>query len=165
MRVDRLSDPRRVAGVGVLACASALLAALGFQHLGGLAPCPLCILQRWPHGIALVFGLAAIAWPGRALRVATALAASALTAGAVIAFYHAGVEQGWWPGPDTCAVPDPSSMSTDDLLARLQATPVVRCDEIPWSFLGLSMAAWNVPLSLGIAGLFAYASSSASQYR
>jgi disulfide bond formation protein DsbB len=165
MRAQRLVDARGLAGAGALACGAALLAALGFQHLGGLAPCPLCILQRWPHGVGLVVGLVAVTWPRRAMRVASALAAAALAIGAVIAFYHAGVEQAWWPGPDTCAVPDPASMSTDDLLARLQATPVVRCDEIPWSFLGLSMAAWNVPLSLGIAGVFAYASSSASQYR
>jgi disulfide bond formation protein DsbB len=163
MRAQSLLRPRGAACAGALACAGTLVAALGFQHLGGLAPCPLCILQRWPHAIAMVFGLVAIAWPRRTLRTASALAAAALAVGAVIAFYHAGVEQSWWPGPDTCAVPDPGSMSTDDLLARLQATPVVRCDEIPWSFLGLSMAAWNVPLSLGIAGLFAYASSSASQ--
>jgi disulfide bond formation protein DsbB len=61
-------------------------------------------------------------------------------------------------------------LSTDDLLARIMAAPLIRCDQIVWKFLGLTMAGWNALISLGLAGglalaLRAYASSSASQYR
>lgn len=142
--------------------AALLLGALAFQHLGGYAPCHLCILQRWPHGIAVALGLALLAWPRRGL---AALGAVAMLAGTAIAAYHVGVEQGWWLGPTTCAAPDIAGLTPEELLQRILAAPVVRCDEVAWSFLGLSMAAWNGLASAGLAALWAraYASSSASQ--
>ncbi|MFP4274908.1 MAG: disulfide bond formation protein B, partial [Paracoccaceae bacterium] len=44
--------------------AALLAAAFAFQHLGGLAPCTLCLWQRWPHAAAVLLGLAALALPG-----------------------------------------------------------------------------------------------------
>jgi disulfide bond formation protein DsbB len=144
--------------------AALLAAALGFQYLGGLAPCPLCIWQRWPHAIALALGLALLAWPRRGLALAAGLT---VLAGAGIGVYHAGIERGWWAGPTTCTAPEPGAVAPDVLLDQILETPVVLCDEIAWSWLGISMAGWNAILSLGLAWLWwrAYASSSASQYR
>ena len=79
--------------------AALLLGAFAFQHLGGLAPCKLCLWQRWPHGAAIVIGVLALALPGRLLPLLGALAA--LTT-AAIGGYHTGVERGWWEGPTTC---------------------------------------------------------------
>jgi disulfide bond formation protein DsbB len=130
----------------------ALLAgALAFQYLGGLAPCPLCIDQRWPHAIAIGLGLVLLAWPRRAF---AALAGLAVLVGAGIAAYHVGVEQGWWPGPTTCTAPEPGAMAPGELLDQILATPVVLCDEVAWSLWGISMAGWNGILSLGIAWLW-----------
>ncbi len=139
-----------------------LAAAYAFEHLGGLAPCPLCLWQRWPHWAAAGLGLALLAAPVRPLAL---LGAVAMLAGAGLAGYHVGIEQGWWAGPATCVAPDIAGLSPEELFERIMAAPVVRCDEIAWSFLGLSMPAWNGIASLGLAGLWAgaYASSSASQ--
>jgi disulfide bond formation protein DsbB len=156
-------SPLQRAGLGAAFGSAALLAAaFAFQYLGGLAPCHLCLLQRWPHAVAVLAGLALLAAPRRAL---AGLGALAMLAGAGIALYHVGVEQHWWTGPTTCAAPDIGALSSEELLERILAAPVVRCDEIAWSFLGLSMAAWNGLASLGLAALWlrAYASSSASQ--
>ncbi|WP_290751206.1 disulfide bond formation protein B [Amaricoccus sp.] len=146
------------------ATGSALLlaAALAFQHLGGYAPCHLCLLQRWPHAIAVVLGLATLVWPRRELAL---LGALVMAAGAGIAAWHAGVEQGWWTGPTTCVAPDIAGLTPEQLLQRILDAPVTRCDEIAWSFLGLSMAAWNGLASAVLALIWArgYASSSASQ--
>ena len=150
-------------GLGAASGSAALLAgALAFQYIGGLAPCPMCIWQRWPHAIAIALGLLLLVWPARAV---AALGALVVLTGAGIGAYHAGVEQGWWPGPDTCTAPVPGAMEAGELLDRILATPVVLCDEIPWEWLGISMAGWNAILSLAVAGLWlrAYASSSASQ--
>ncbi len=133
------------------ASATLVIAALAFQYLGGLAPCPLCILQRWPHLLGAVTGPVALAIGGPALPV---LGAAAMLAGTGIALYHSGVEQGWWDGPATCAAPDISALSAEDLLAQIMEAPVVRCDEIPWTLLGLSMASWNALASLVLAGLW-----------
>ena len=70
---------------------------------------------------------------------------AAVTAG--IAGYHVGVEQQFWPGPTSCSG-TLVTMSTADLLDSLLGTPVVRCDEIAWSFAGVSMAGWNMLLSV-----------------
>jgi disulfide bond formation protein DsbB len=152
---------RRALGAGV-ASGLMLAAALAFQYLGGLPPCPLCIWQRWPHAVALALGLLALALPWRALAALGALAALT-TAG--IGVFHVGVEQGWWQGLDTCVAPSVEGLTPDELMEQIMAAPVVRCGDVLWSFAGISMAGWNAILSLAIAGLWlrAYASSSASQ--
>jgi disulfide bond formation protein DsbB len=72
----------------------------------------------------------------------------------MIGFFHAGVEQGWWEGPSTCTSGSIQGLTTEQLLEQIQNAPLVRCDEIPWSLAGLSMAAWNGVISLGIAALW-----------
>ena len=139
-----------------------LLGAFAFQYLGGLAPCHLCLLQRWPHAIAVALGLLVLAWPRRALALVAALV---VLVGTGIAVYHVGVERAWWAGPTSCTAPAPAAQSAGALLDQILATPVVLCDQVAWSLWGVSMAGWNAILSLGIAWLWwrAYASSSASQ--
>lgn len=128
--------------------AALLLGAFGFQYLGGLAPCKLCLWQRWPHAAAVLIGILALLLPGRALPFAGA--GAALVTGA-LGGYHMGIEQGWWPGPATCSAAAPGSLPADALFERIMAAPVVRCDEVPWQMLGLSMAGWNMALSLALA--------------
>lgn len=146
-------NPLASARDAALTCAAAsgllLLAALGFEYLGGLLPCQLCIWQRWPH--LLVILAAALVWKSRSAALMLA-AAGALTS-AAIAFYHVGVEQKFWSGPTGCSASLDIGGDLASLTDRLLATPVVRCDEIAWSFLGLSMAGWNMLASLAIAAL------------
>ena len=128
-----------------------MLGALGFQYLGGLPPCKLCYWQRYPHVAAIAIGLVALALPGRVLPALGALAALATAA---VGGYHTGVERGWWEGPDTCTSGDIGGLSTDALLDQIMNAPLVRCDEIAWEFLTLSMASWNMIASLVLAGLW-----------
>ncbi len=125
--------------------AALLLGAWGFQHIGGLAPCKMCIWQRYPHVAAVVIGALALMLPKlNPLPLIGALAAM-ITAG--IGFFHAGVEQGWWEGPSTCTSGDIGGLSAEELMNQIMAAPLVRCDEIPWDMFGLSMAGWNAALS------------------
>lgn len=157
-----LNNPRALSALAAAGSAATLLAALGFQFIGGLAPCEMCIWQRWPHVAAIALGLlaAALGW-----RVAMALGAVAMLTGAGLGVMHVGVEQHWWEGITTCSSGSISGLSTEELLAQIMAAPLVRCDEIAWSLFGVSMAGWNAILSLTLAAIFAraYASSSASQ--
>jgi disulfide bond formation protein DsbB len=150
-----------LAGAG---SAALLLGAFAFQYIGGLAPCHLCLLQRWPHALAVLCALVFLVVPRRIL---AGIAALAVTIGAGIAIYHVGVELTWWPGPTSCVAPNPGAMSAGDLMNQILETPVVLCDQIAWSLWGISMAGWNAILSvlLALVWLGAYASSSASQYR
>lgn len=131
--------------------AALMLGALGFQHLGDLAPCQMCIWQRYPHVAAIGIGALALLIGG-ALLPALGLLAALTTAG--IGGYHAGVEQGWWQGPGTCTSGPVGGMSTDQLMDQIMSAPLVRCDEIPWELLGISMAGWNMIASLGLAALW-----------
>src|SRR5690606_37216698 len=101
--IDRIS-PRTAAALIVAIGVFALAAAFAFQHLGGLAPCILCIWQRYPYAIAIGLGALAFALAGRpgVARALIALAGLVLLADAAIAAFHVGVEQGWWQGTAGC---------------------------------------------------------------
>jgi disulfide bond formation protein DsbB len=71
-----------------------------------------------------------------------------------LAGYHAGIERGLWSGPSACAAPVPTGGDAGALLDRILETPVVRCDEVAWQMLGLSMAEWNGLVSLALAGVW-----------
>ena len=86
------------------------------------------------------------------LNAVLALAAGAVLVGAGIAAFHAGVEQHWWRGITTCAAA-PITGSTADVMGQIMAQPLVRCDAIPWSLFGISMAGWNALISGVIGGL------------
>jgi len=135
---------KKLALLAALGSLAMMLGALGFQYIGDMAPCELCIWQRWPHGIAIALGLIMAIMPNRWIAL---LGGLVVLAGAGIAFYHAGVELHYWPGPDTCTgLPDlTGTLTVDALFAR----PVVRCDDIPWSLWGISMAGWNGIASIG----------------
>jgi disulfide bond formation protein DsbB len=136
------------------ASAVALTAALASQYLGGLAPCKLCIWQRIPHGIVIVIGLGALLWfrGPRERQFLTWLAFIAFAAGSGIAMYHTGVEQGWIAGPSSCTGLGSLNSATtiDELREQLLAAPVIRCDEIPWSLFGISIAGWNALASVAL---------------
>jgi len=91
--------------------------------------------------------------PSRRAMVAAVGAAFLVTAG--LGFRHVGVEQQWWPGPDTCTATGADAQTTDELLDAIMNAPLVRCDELPASLLGLSIAGWVVVSALALAGLAA----------
>ena len=126
--------------------AALLAGALAFQYLGGLAPCHLCLLQRYPHAAAVVIGVLALLVPRLTLLPWAGALAALTTAG--IAAYHTGVERHWWEGPSTCTAGSILGLDPKDLLAQIQAAPVVQCDQVAWEMIGLSMASWNMLAAL-----------------
>ncbi len=147
-------SPAALARLLALLIPSGLLgAALLSQYVGGLHPCEMCHWQRWPHGAAIGLALGAFLFSGgsRGATLLTALAALAVAVSGAIGVFHAGVEYGWWEGLTTCAASG-GSMSLDDLMN----VPLVRCDEVQWSLLKISMAGWNALFSLGGAALVAH---------
>jgi disulfide bond formation protein DsbB len=145
----------RTGGLILFAAIAVLLTALGFQYIGGYAPCPLCLQQRYAYyaGIPLVFlALVLIAADRRSLAAVLFLAVAAgFLANAGLGIYHAGVEWKFWAGPDTCGAAQGLSTTSGGLLESLEKIRVARCDEAAWRFLGLSFAGWNVLISLALA--------------
>lgn len=135
-----------------LGSGAVLAAALFSQYVGGLAPCALCILQRWPHALALL--AAVLLWKARGTRWARTLlliGAVAAIFAAATAFFHVGVESRFWGSPFGCGLPD---WSDPNLAATLATTTPADCATPAWTFLSHSLAAWNMLLSSVLAGLW-----------
>lgn len=130
-------------GIPALLLAGAYLGQYGF----GLYPCEMCWWQRYPHFVAL--GLAALAFFLPPQRLWIALAALAILISGLIGAFHAGVEYGWWEGLTVCS--NSVATGTSDPLEAVFAAPLVRCDEVQWSLIGISLAGWNFLISTATA--------------
>jgi disulfide bond formation protein DsbB len=140
---------------------AAILGAWFFQHVLGLAPCPLCLEQRYAYyfaiPLALMVAIGDEAGSSRKVLMAGLLAiALGMLWNAGLGVYHAGVEWKLWAGPQTCAGALDDLGAAAGLRSRLETVNVVRCDEAPWRFLGLSLAGYNVLISLVLAAVAAW---------
>lgn len=153
MTLAKLPFPSKIGLLAALFSTALMGGALYFQYVVGLPPCDLCHLQRYPHIVAIVVGLAAVASfaAPRLAYVFMTAAIIALFVTAGIGVFHAGVEQHWWQGPQECSGSIPPGLSAAELKKYLFSAKMVRCDAIPWSLGGISMAGWNAILSAGAA--------------
>jgi disulfide bond formation protein DsbB len=149
------SPAYRIGALVLFAASAVILTALAFEHFGGYTPCPLCLQERWAYyaSIPALFVALVLLSAGRtnAATVVFGLVALAFLANAGLGTYHAGAEWKFWPGPDTCGGSQPISTGAGGLFKDLATTRVIRCDEAPWHFLGLSFAGWNAVASLVLA--------------
>ncbi len=154
----RLLTPPYFPALLALASALILLAALGFQHIGGYAPCILCYYQRAPFWLVIALCLffilvqksGRLSDPARLYLLLVVLCAIAFLGNAALAFYHMGVEYHYWPGPDVCAVMGQGAGNLEELFADIMKTKPVRCDEPAWTLFEISMAGYNFLLNLGL---------------
>ena len=157
-----VANPALSAALAIAAIAAATLAgAWYFQLVLDIRPCPLCLEQRYAYYLAVPLGLvvafAASRDPPRPVLMAgLALLAAAALANAWLGTYHAGVEWKFWQGPTDCTGPVGNFGSAGSLLDRLDTVKVIRCDEVQWRFLGLSLAGYNVLVSLLMAAIAAW---------
>ena len=145
-----------LAAGGIALAAVAALAAVWILQARGYTPCELCLKERVPYyaaaPLAALLALAAPRLPPRALGWGFALLALLFAAGAGLGAYHAGVEWKLWPGPAGCSGAVAAPPDVGDFLKQLQTVAVVRCDAAALTVFGLSLAAWNALLALGLAG-------------
>ncbi|HYS47451.1 MAG TPA: disulfide bond formation protein B [Xanthobacteraceae bacterium] len=149
--------PAAVAAIAVAAGGVAvMLGAYFFQYVLKYQPCPLCLEQRIPYYVGIPLALVvAVAAARRAPRPLLALGFAALALamliGAALAAYHAGIEWHLWAGPQDCSgggLGTPGSV-----LEQFNTVRIVRCDEAPWRLFGLSLAGYNVLISLALAAV------------
>ena len=158
----RASNPALNAALAVAAIAAATLAgAWFFQLVIGLVPCELCLKQRYAYYLAVPLGLlvafaAAKDFPRGVVLAGLALLVLVALGNAGLGVYHAGVEWKFWAGPTECTGAVGNFGSAANLLEQLDKVKVVRCDEIQWTFLGLSLAGYSVLVSLLMAAIAAW---------
>ena len=131
---------------------SMILFVLISEYVFGFAPCSLCLIQRYPHILVAITSVWLIffrthnffLYPVNTLVMALSI---------ILASYHVGVEQSIFQGPQSCSSSNlslVSEKSAETLLKEILNTAVVRCNEVIWSFMGLSMATWNLILSIAL---------------
>ena len=132
--------------IAVLAASIAVLGtALLSQYWGGLAPCELCLVQRWPWAAAIAISLLSILFGNRpALPWVALLLTAVFVIGGGLAFYHVGVEKHWFAGPEGCTGAATAGDTVEALKAHILGQMPVRCDEPAWSLGGISLAGWNL---------------------
>lgn len=156
------NQPAVVAALVVFAgSAAAILGAWYFQYVIKLPPCPLCLEERVPYHIviplSLLLAIAAMVRAPRALIAVGFLAIiAAMLVSAALGAYHAGVEWRWWPGPTDCSGPINDFSAQGSLLDQLKSIHIVRCDEAAWTLLGISLAGYNVLVSLALVAVSAF---------
>jgi len=153
-----MTEPRTLPALILAASVAVLGGAFLFEYVGGLAPCVLCIYQRYPYGVAIALSAAAFFVADRRARGALlVICGLAFLAGAAIAAFHVGVEKHWWEGTAACTGEIGPAGSLEELRAQIMAAPVVRCDRVAWSLFGISMAGYNLLISLLLAAVSVWA--------
>ena len=156
------ANPALTAALAVAVIAASTLAgAWFFQLVLDIRPCPLCLEQRYAYYLAVPLGaLIALAAardaPRAVLYAGLAILAAAALGNAWLGAYHSGVEWGLWQGPTDCTGPVGNLGSAGNLMDRLDTVRVIRCDEVQWRFLGLSLAGYNVLISVLMAVIAAW---------
>jgi disulfide bond formation protein DsbB len=149
-----------IAMLSALAAAAALGVAFSTERWGGLVPCALCLLERWPYRIAIGLALVATVVPPRIGRLLLYVLALTMLADAAIAVVHVGVEFRWWPSPlPECAAPRFTGGSIAERLAAMPSRPAKPCDDPTYLIPGLpvSMALMNLIYALAFAAIVSIA--------
>jgi disulfide bond formation protein DsbB len=161
--IDRLrGEPAAAAALAVFAVSLATLAgAWFFEYVLKYLPCPLCLEERIAYHVVIPLSLlmaiaAFVHAPPKLLAVGFVAIIVAVLCNAVLGTYHAGVEWRLWAGPTDCTGPRADIGSVGSLLNQLQTIHVARCDEAAWRFLGISLAGYNVLISLLLAAIAGY---------
>ena len=150
--------------------AATILGAYYFQYVMGLRPCPLCLEQRIAFYVSIPLAIVVAIGASRGARPPIAAAGLGVIALAMLfnsglALFHAGVEWKWWPGPQECSGPLTDLSAGGDLLSSLTNLTIVRCDEAAWRFLGLSLAGYDVLISLVLAAIATWGATAAWRAR
>ncbi|WP_398475049.1 disulfide bond formation protein B [Tardiphaga sp.] len=163
------SNPALTSAVAVAVIAIATIAgAWFFQLVLDIRPCPLCLEQRYAYylsiPLAVLVAIAAARGAPRGVLVAgLVILALAALANAVLGGYHAGVEWKFWQGPTDCSGPIVDFGKAGGLLQQLDTVKVIRCDDVQWRFLGLSLAGYNVLISLLMAAIALWGAGKAAR--
>src|SRR5882672_4656903 len=146
------SSTHGFAGFVLIVSAIVLGTVLLSQFWGGLAPCELCLMQRWPWDVAIVIAIVVLFAGERApLSWAALIFAFVFAVSVAFAFYHVGVEQHWFAGPTACTSNAGTATSVEELKRQILGQQAVLCDRPAWTFFGVSLAGLNFLGSLVMA--------------
>ena len=122
------------------------------QYVLGHKPCNLCIIERVPY-IAAIILISLIFILNKYQKIISSLILIFFIFGAVVSFYHFGVEQGFFSESLVCDLGNSRPLNKEELLNQLKKTEIVSCKDVTFRFLGLSLATINTVISLILSGI------------
>ena len=138
---------------GILALSILSLSIAYFiQYVLGHKPCNLCIIERIPY-IAAIILISLIFILNSYNKIISSLILIFFIFGAVVSFYHFGIEQGFFSESLVCDLGNSQPLNKEDLLNQLKKTEIVSCKDVTFRFLGLSLATINTVISLILSGI------------
>ena len=122
------------------------------QYVLGHKPCNLCIIERIPY-IAAIILISLVFILNRYQKIISSLILIFFIFGAVVSFYHFGIEQGLFSESLICELTNNNPLNKEELLNQLKKTEIVSCKDVTFRFLGLSLATINTIISLILSGI------------
>ena len=122
------------------------------QYVLGHKPCNLCIIERIPY-IAAIILISLIFILNKYQKIISSLILIFFIFGAVVSFYHFGIEQGFFSESLVCDLSNSQPLNKEKLLNQLKKTEIVSCKDVTFRFLGLSLATINTVISLILSGI------------
>ena len=122
------------------------------QYVLGHEPCNLCIIERIPY-IAGIILISLIFILNKYQKIISSLILIFFIFGAVVSFYHFGIEQGFFSESLICELTNNNPLNKEELLNQLKKAEIVSCKDVTFRFLGLSLATINAIISIALSGI------------
>ena len=129
-----------------------LLIAYFIQYVLGHKPCNLCIIERIPY-IASILLISLIFIMNKYEKIISGIILIFFIFGAVVSFYHFGIEQGFFSESLICELSNNNPLSKEELLNQLKKAEIVSCKDVTFRILGFSLATINTIISLILSGI------------
>ncbi len=130
-----------------------LISAFIIEHQLGHKPCKLCLYQRIPYFLSILL-IIKMLFIKKYERVTLLILFLVFISSTALAFYHFGIEQGFFSESLACATGDLSkTLSKEELLQQLKQNSI-SCKDVSFRILGLSLAAINTIFSLVLSFIF-----------
>ena len=122
------------------------------QYVLGHKPCNLCIIERIPY-IAAIILISFIFIINKYEKIILSIILIFFIFGAVVSFYHFGIEQGFFSESLICELTNNNPLNKEELLNQLKKAEIVSCKDVTFRFLGLSLATINTIISIVLSGI------------
>ena len=130
-----------------------LVIAYYIQYILGHKPCNLCLIERIPYISAIIL-VSLIFIIKKFEKVIAGIVMLFFIFGALISFYHVGIEQGFFSESLVCDLGSANeNLSKENLLKQLESKTVVSCKDVTFRLLGLSLATINTIISILLSGI------------
>ena len=117
------------------------------QYVLGHKPCNLCLIERIPY-IASVILISLIFILNKFEKIISIIILLLFIFGAIVSFYHFGIEQGFFNESLVCDLGNNTNLSKEQLLKQLENSSIVSCKDVTFRVLGFSLATINTIISI-----------------